>query len=129
MLAAAAPRAHAGADRLADYRICDSDERWGLAPAPVFLGGCAGRRSRFGALNRPAAVKQQSQPRLATTPQQPPAASKPPISARDVVIAVDDTDDALQAVEWAAGNVLKGGACAGHSMHLYIAANLRETAC
>jgi hypothetical protein len=27
-----------------------------------------------------------------------------------VVIAVDDTDDALQAVEWAAVNVLKGGA-------------------
>ena len=96
-------QASLSAERLTDQRISDAGEPSGLGPA--FRAGCAGRRPRFSGLTR-AVVKQKQQQQTARTPQ-PPA--KPPVSARDVVIAVDDTNDAQQAVEWAAGNVLKGG--------------------
>ncbi len=108
ILSTKTPWASLSAERPADQRISDAGEPWG--PGPAFTGRLrAGRRPRFSGLARAAVQQnQQQQQQTARTPQPP---VKPPVSARDVVIAVDDTNDAQQAVEWAAGNVLKGGGC------------------
>ena len=104
ILSARTARTPLSAERLAGQRISDAGEPWG--PGAAFGGGRAGRRPGFSGLARAAVQQKQQQQQTARTPQLP---AKPPVSARDVVIAVDDTDDAQQAVEWAAGNVLKGG--------------------
>ena len=100
-LSAAAPRLHSGTGWLTEQRISDATEHCGPG---LSLPWGHGRRPRFSGIAR-AAVKQKQQ-QTARTPQAP---AKPPVTARDVIIAVDDTDDAQQAVEWAVGNVLKGG--------------------